>query len=295
MLKQTAFILATFSLAAVVRVTSIDPQFEQRQTTRVATDFLASPGPVWLDAATFEHRLAVADLTWLSIVQDLSAKSNDADWDRVIRWTNIATDLDRLYFTVYHSVAICLTIYAKRFETSDEVLLKGRANLPQRWELPFVLGFNSYFGRRDADTGSQWMETAARLPQAPAYVAALSGRMRFQAGDEDAAMQMLEQMASQLDEQGRANVEERLKFLKTERRFRAYDEACKKFKEANGRLPREPAELQILGLVREPPFDFFDGPLSLDENCRATSKIVFVREEDAKKRSFKAIHELGGG
>lgn len=296
MAKLWTSILVAYAVAAVLRTTLIDPQFEARQGARIASDFLASPGPEWLDAATFEHRLGASDLMWLAVVQELAeaTRATAADWDRVIRWTNLATDLDRLYFVVYHSVAICLTIYGKRVDESDAVLLKGRKHLPARWELPFVLGFNAYFARSDAVVGSQWMETAAKLPEAPAFVAALSGRMRFQAGDEDAAIQMLQTMAEQLDERGRANVEERIAMLRSEKRFRAYDAACQNFKVANGRLPREPSELQVLGLVTEPPVDYFNEPILLDENCRATSRIVRVREEDAKNRSFRALKGAGG-
>lgn len=291
MRKPASLAIVAFALATAARTSLVDPQFDARQNVRINRDLLESPGAQWLDAITIEHRLGAADLMWLAIIQNLAdvSRTTDADWDRVVRWTNIATDLDPRYFTIYHSVAICLSIIAKRPDESDVILMKGRTHLPQRWELPFVMGFNAYFHRTDPIAGSELMATAGKLPKAPAYVTALSGRMRFQAGDEDAAIQMLESMAAELDEAGKANVEERIKMLKSEHRFRVYDQACKRFEEANGRLPKEPQELVLLGLVNEPPVDYLDSPIILDENCRATSKIIHTREAEAKERSFRAL------
>jgi len=59
-------------------------------------------------------------------------------------------------------VAICLTIYGKRVDESDAVLLKGRKHLPARWELPFVLGFNAYFARSDAVVGTGASESVKK-------------------------------------------------------------------------------------------------------------------------------------
>lgn len=272
----------------------LDSQHEQRLSTQAAgTDVLTSPGKDVLDMVAMEHPLAWADVMWLAIIQAIGAvEPQPAVFDRVERWAEIATDLDERYFVIYHSSAVYLSVYGQRADASDKILLKGLPIL-DRYEIPFMLGFNAYFIRGDGLSASDWMIEASKLKGAPHYLPALAGRMRFQAGDEEGSILILEMMAQDLDPGSPEgdDVRSRLKILKSERRLRKYDAACAKYVEDNKEFPT-PAILAQLGYVDEPPEDLLGDRIYFrGEECVARTDLIKVREAEAKERTMGRFGE----
>jgi hypothetical protein len=54
-------------------------------------------------------------------------------WNSVEDLTELATDLDPLYFVVYESVTTLMTVTAKRGMSADRIALKGLAAMPGAW------------------------------------------------------------------------------------------------------------------------------------------------------------------
>jgi hypothetical protein len=282
-LRVSAATVGLLAAATALRLGLVDAQHEARRTSDVSDDVLGSPGAPLLAAVTFEHSLAVADMTWLSIVQELGRPNVSGIWDRVTRWTDIAVDLDRRYFTVYHSVGINLSVYAQRVDDSDRLVLRGYRELPHRWELPMILGYNAYFVRGDAALGSMYIAEAAKLPRAPVFLAPLAGRMRFHGGDELGAISLLEEMALSLEGAARDEIMSRIALLKSEPRLQAYDVACKQYEQANGHRPTA-QQLHEQGVVPFPPQDYLDNPITFDDSCIARTAMTKVREFEARAR-----------
>lgn len=279
-------------LAAVVlgiRVARIDHDYERRRRETDVRDLIRSPGQHQMRAMSFQHPLALADLFWLSAVQEIGRFIEKKE-PRVVRlknWAQLATDLDPRYFQVYRAVATNLTVYNKDADGSDKLLFKGRENLPHRWEFPFLLGYNAYFLRADLRRASEYWQEAAYLPDVPRFVPSLAARSRFQAGDEKKAEELLLTMIEHLDGEHRRDAEIRLQIVRSEPILRAYDEACVRFFEEKGHRPTEPIALKLAGYVDYPPEDLFGKPIRLDENCRARTSMIFVREDEAVKRAGK--------
>lgn len=284
LIPNVALAAIAMILAVALRVLVVDPQDARRRSVRVPDDVLASPGPDLLRLVTFEYANAWADLVWLAIVQELGerpAAEATASWDRVERWANIAVDLDPRYFAVYYASAVQLVVWAKRAEPADRLLVKGRAYLPERWELPFLLGYNAYFLHGDPIAAAELWETAVPLPDSPRFMPSLAARARFQSGDEAGATLVLETMIDSLDGPQRIDAEIRLKLLKSENRFRIYDEACQRFQKERGRVPKDGAELKAQGYTSEPAEDLLGSPITIDASCRARSELAKVREDEA--------------
>ncbi len=289
LLKIVAVGLTAFVCATVLRVKLVDPQAKVRYSRLdLDEDFLASPGKTTLNVVCLEHQHAWADILWLGIVQHLGTKKGDgkkSDWDRLQRWADLATDLDPRYFVVYQSCSVHLSTFAGRTEASDQLLFKGRTELPRRWELPFYLGYNAYFLHADAEAASNFWFEAANLPGAPRFVASLAGRARFQSGDEEGAILILQMMLDSLPPgPRRRDVDARLRMLKSERILKAYDEACVAFREARGVQPKDGKELHQAQFVQIPPYDLLGQAITLDEGCRARTAFIKVREDEARER-----------
>lgn len=269
-----------------IRVELVDPQSGARRLQKVDRSFLASPGPAVLHAASFGHALAFADILWLAVVQELG-KAPAADspaWDRVERWSHIATDLDARYFNPYHASAIQLAIYGKRVEASDKLLLKGWKAMPREWQFPFTLGYNAYFIRADPSLAADYMLAASQIAGAPSYLPALVGRMRYHAGDEGGALALLEMLIPTLEGPAQRDAEERLAMLKSERTLQKYDEACQRYRAEHGVLPTDAEALRQWAGIPETPYDELGYPIELHDDCVSLTKIIRVREAKAKER-----------
>jgi hypothetical protein len=282
-----ALALALLAGSALVRIKGLDPlAAERRKTSRFDEDVLRSPGYDALQIAAMQHAPAWSDLFWLQIVQDLGrpVEGEKASYDRLQRWANIAVDLDPRYYTVYWASSIHLISYAHRPDAAEDLLLKGMKQLPEKWEFPFLLGYLNYFLRGDAEAAATWWETAVLVPGSPRFLPSLASRARVQTGDEQAAVELLETLLETLPEgPQREDAELRLKALRSEPILRRYDDACKKFLAERGRRPVDGAELHRENYVEVAPFDLYDEPITIDENCRARTKLIPFREDEAKK------------
>lgn len=282
---RSIFLLVTvLSVALALRVVGLDPAFQRsRALAANEADFIRSPGAPLLQLVAFEHRLGWADLVWLSMVQETGKES--PSWNRVVRWTEVGTDLDPLHYTIYHSAAIQLTLYGRRIAEADALLQKGWAVLPARWELPMLLGYIAYFIRGDAFAGSEFMHAAAEVQDSPPFLAALSGRMRYHAGDAEGAIAMLEDMLPALEGPARRDAEERISMLRSEPILSEYDRACEVERSATGQIPA-PSALYSSGRVSSPPVDLLGGDIELDSNCIARTEMIRVREFEAVRNTM---------
>lgn len=251
-----------------------------------------SPGRPALALASAGHGLALADLSWLQVVQRMGTPG----FERTKGWTrwlharsDLTTDLDPRYLTVYDASSVYLSAYGSAADLSDALAAKGARFLPREWKFPFMLGWNDYFIRgRPADAAEHWRQ-AALLPGAPFYLGSLSGRARRQGtGNIDESLKFLAEMRESVtDARQREMIEERMKLLESEHILQAYDAACTRYHEETGSWPGSAQELFMAGWVAAPPQDLLESPIHLDtseQRCVARSELISVREEEAMKR-----------
>lgn len=282
------FVLVFWAAASlVIRVTWIDSEFQKRSEVRLPAAALISPGQNLLHAVTLEHRLAIADLAWLDAVQTVGqwALSSRAAWDRIEAASVIATDLDPRFYTVYEAAATVLSVWGKRVDASDGLLKKGHRALPSRWRLPFLVGYNAFFLRGDANRAADWFETAAGIPGRPNYLPSLAGRIRFFGGEPEKAIAFLERMIESLSGPARRDAEWRLGALKSEPRLRLFDQACRSFYRERGVLPQSGSDLVGEGFLMEPPFDLFGKPIELTAECVAFTEMVEANGRTTPERA----------
>ena len=276
-----------FGGALSLRLSRVDDDYHRRRRETDVRDLIRSPGINQLRAVSLQHPLAIAELFWLSAVQEIG-RFVEAKQPRVTRlknWASLATDLDPRYHQVYKAVAINLIVYNRDPDGAEKLLEKGRKHLPNEWQYPFLMGYAEYFLRGDLRRASERWTEAAYLPGVPRFVPSLAARSRFQAGDEQQAEALLRTMIDALEGPHRTDAEIRLKLLHSEKILRAYDKACTAFFERNGFKANSAAELRMAGLVDKPPEDLFGNPITLDTNCRARTKMVSVREDEAVRRA----------
>lgn len=281
----TAIAALAFLLASGLRVKVVDPTYEGRPD-RMSRQRKVSAGPAALQILSVEHALAAADIFWLGIVQEFgkAIEGQPVDNDSIYGWAQAATDLDPRYLTVYHSVAVNFTVYVKLVDDSDALLRKGREALPNAWRLPFMLGYNAYFLRGDLMSAARYWTEASLLPRRPHFLLSLAARARYQAGDPHGAEKMLAEMIPHMTGPARADAELRLKAFRSEPILAAYDRACEAYVEQNGERPASAQVLFEAKMVEYPPEDLYGKAIELDEDCRARTEFITVREDEVLDR-----------
>ncbi len=59
---------------------------------------------------------------------------------------------------------------------------------PGKWEYPFYIGFNYYYHEGNPSAAIPYIEKAAQLPKAPAFVQSLVGTLYAKAGKKETAL-----------------------------------------------------------------------------------------------------------
>lgn len=282
-------------LIVQMRLKVLDPQDQARKSAVVDRSVIVSPGSDILQIAALEHRHLWADLFWLELVQELGTKkqTGEAVWNQIYQWTEIATDFDPLYETIYRSVSVHLSVYGKKFDDSDKIAEKGWKHLPHSWHLPLMIGYNAYFEKGDATRGSEYIYHAARIPGSPRYLPALAGRMQFHSGDESGAVSLLEMMIDSLEGPAKEAAIYRLKAMKSEPRLRLFDDACERFVTDTGTTAKTGEQLVEAGYLDILPFDLFGSAITFNKinECVAVTEEIPLRESQAKERFNKKKKE----
>ena len=292
-LAFAGILIATVGL----RLGRIDDDFARRRRESDVRDLIKSPGPDQMRALSVQHPLALADLFWLSAVQEIGRfiERKEPQVVRLKNWANLATDLDPRYFQAYYAVAVNLTVYNKDAEGSDRLLEKGQKHLPERWQFPFMRGYNAYFLRGDLRRASELWTEAAYFPDAPRYVPSLAARSKFQSGDERQAEALLLTMLEHLEGEHKRDALIRLNIIRSEPILRAYDEACRRYVAKMNEHPASAAALRVAGYVNYPPEDMFGKLIELDDKCRARTAMITVREDEAVKRAGSESAQASSG
>ena len=230
------------------------------------------PGEYLKPAMLGYHHLG-ADLLWLRMLQVLGKKTNTAsEYDWLYHALDVITTLDPQYAYAYYAGGVVLTSLGERVDLSNQLLEKGFKNNPGAWDLPFLLGYNHYFVLGDAAKAAEYTAAAARLPGGPAYLPGLASRMYAEANNPDVALQFLETLWQETEDQGmRDALAKRAKEVAIERDIRVLESGVEMYRTRHGRLPKRLQDLVKSGFLGRLPQEPFGGTYVLDPNTGAVS------------------------
>lgn len=189
---------------------------------------------------------------------------------------DVTTTLDPQFIPAYQYGAVILP----EINTDDAIALlnKGIAANPSSWRLHQHLGY-IYWQRKDYTRASEVYEAGAKLPGAPAWVAAMAARMKAEGGSPDAAREMYQRLS---ESSGDASVKQmvehqlaRLDWLDDRDKIK---EGLTEYRKRNGRCPAAwqdvteilrsaPMHIDSTGAPLDPsgiPYRLIDGGCDVD-------------------------------
>jgi tetratricopeptide (TPR) repeat protein len=180
------------AVAAVVHLTHRWGAALEREQDKDTDQVIFIPDGKALRYFALGQQTTLADLYWLKLIQYLGGV--EGAQPKILGLANLVTDLDPEYSYAYMASGLVLAA-KKRLVESNEILEKGAANAPWRWEIPFYLGFNYWYELGDWEKGAYWLKRAVQIPGRPPYLPVLVPRLLATAGDVDAVIVFVKAMA----------------------------------------------------------------------------------------------------
>jgi hypothetical protein len=152
------------------------------------------------------------------------------------------------------------------------LLEKGFKENPTVWNIPFLLGYNHYFILGDAAKAAEYIAAAARLEGGPAYLPGLASRMYAEANNPDTALQFLEALWRQTQDEGmREVIARRAKEVIIERDIRSLESVVQQYRSKQGVYPNTLRDLIVRGYLLQLPQEPFGGSYELDSKTGKVS------------------------
>jgi hypothetical protein len=135
---------------------------------------------------------------------------------------------------------------------------------PDVWQLPFYVGYDYFYELHDPVQAAKYLRMASELPGAPVYLPKLAARMTVEAGDPDAALEFLQRLYQQLqDERLRESLVQRMKEVIAERDIRFLEEGVRRYEARYGKLPVSLNDLVTKGIIQQIPKEPLGGVYEL--------------------------------
>lgn len=266
--KASTFIIIGWMVVFLTVTVSLQYLLDRNQNRMAIQleDLAQLPRGEYLKPVLLGYQHLGADVLWLRMVQVLGKKrqtSEDFEW--LYHGLDVITTLDPQYTYAYQVGGIVLTETAHRVDLSNRILEKGFASNAAAWWLPFNLGYNYFFYAGDAKKAAEYMAQAAKLPGRPAYVPGLAARMYAEAGSPDVAVNFLEAMWRQTEDEGiKQKLETRIKEVVIERDLDALEGAVAHYHQHHKEYPKGLTDLLQDGRIGMIPQEPFGGEYVLD-------------------------------
>ena len=117
----------------------------------------------------------------------------DRQYPYLFHLLDLITDLSPLWDHPYYFGAVVLPFETDAAEDGLYLIEKGLVYHPDNWQLWFFKGFCLWKAFGDRISAAEDLLRASLLPEAPAYLAALSATFATQAGQKELALRFLEE------------------------------------------------------------------------------------------------------
>ncbi|WP_316348228.1 hypothetical protein [Desulfuromonas acetoxidans] len=205
---------------------------------------------------------------------------DDEDWDYFASRLEVVTELDPYFLDPYVLGEGLLAWEAKRFGQVNDLLIKGMRYRSWDWQLPYYLGFNSFYFLKDYASGSFYLMRAAEKKGSPAFLKTLAARLAYYGGKSETALVFLEQMLLQTENETlRRHMSKRLLALQCAVEI---EEALQRYRFDHKVDPGQLVELVSSGYLSELPDDPYGGVWKILKNGRIYTTSGFVEKNKNK-------------
>jgi len=269
-----ARLLRRLGIGGVAAAALVLQAFAQRELSAVrqqlgeSVELVYAPPRRFLEVVSLGYRNALANVLWFRTIDYFGRHyRSDRTYPWLAEMCDRVTDLDPHAEYVYRFGGLILPWEANEVDAGIALLEKGTRNLPDSWQLHYLLGFSYYFFRDDLERASAALRAAIRCPDAPPFLGGLLAVIEAAHRGPEQALQFLEQAyaTAQIPEM-REMLYQQILELRFARELGELQQLVRSYQERNGRFPSGWQELADLGWVAGTPIDPFGDPYVIDPN-----------------------------
>jgi hypothetical protein len=263
---MTWSLLLALGGSAVGALTMVD---RQRPSLARAEELSYLPKGEYLKLAVLGYQQMAADLIWLKAVQHLGEQHQTrAGYLSAYHAVDVLTDVDPTFVFAYQAAGTVLGVWAGLPRESIALMTKGMRHHPEVWQLPFYVGYDYFYELHDPVMAARYFRIASVLPGAPDYLPRLAARMTVEVGDPQAALEFLQRLYQQTeDERVRQGLARRMKEVIAERDIRFLEEGVRRYKARYGKLPVKLEDLVTREIILKIPEEPFGGIYELQASA----------------------------
>lgn len=252
-----------------------------RYSDNVVEELMYYPSGRLLKVADLGFGSLVADFMWIRGIQYYGEhRRTDMKYPLAEHIFSSITNLDPGFIGAYRFGALVLSEDAGSPAGAIALLKKGLRSNPDRWEIPFDLGFIYFVVLDDYAKAAHYFRFASRADQAPDIARQFTAFAYRKAGRSDVARSLWEEMyRSSANQVVRTLAEYSIKRIDMDTSLREIAEAAKRFRLLKGEFPRELQDLVAAGIVERIPQDPFGGSYFIDTRTSALSSTTKSRED----------------
>lgn len=251
------------------------------------------PSGAFLKGAALAYDSVLADLLWIKAIAYFGGQYvSEHDYTWLYHMLDIATTLDPFFEDLYEFGGIILANEVGDIGQSSSLLKKGMENVskehPRYWYLPFFLAFNHWYHDNDFKKGAEYLEIAARYPQAPSYLPMLTARMYADASQAEMALPFLDEMIrSARTPERRAELEQRKKEVRINMDLDMLDQAVFTYRNLFNDYPTSLDDLVKQGIVKQIPVEPFGGQYYYDLILHQVHSTLTSRMKVHERKIFR--------
>lgn len=282
--KNTLFRAFPFFLSICVVLVLLQSQIDNiRPKNSAMEDMKYLPSGQFLKGAALAYDGLLADFLWIkAIVYFGEHYQNDKTYIWLYHLLDIVVTLDPHFQYAYEFGGVALAYWAKDINVSIEFLKRGLENVDpshkRYWTIPYFLGFNYMYYKKDYAVAARYLEEATKYPGHPRYLPMLVSRLYTNAKDPDIAITFLNEIYNSTENiQVKKDLEKRIKEVIVERDIQILEQARDRYKKQTGLYPSKLEDLVTAGFLKEIPREPFSGKYIIKEDNSIFSSIIKKR------------------
>ena len=273
MKRQSVLFLSAVAALLVVAVVVQMQRDRVYAATPVSDRILYINSGGVLAKAALSYNALLADAYWVRALQhyggDRLRPGQGRRYDLLYPLLDLTTSLDPYFMAAYRFGAIFLAEPypggAGRPELAIELLQKGVAATPRKWEYCHDIGFIYYWHLHDYTRAADWFQRGGDMPDGPWWLKTYAAVMLTRGGDRQASRFMWQQILQTADNDWlKENAQVRLMQLDALDQIDLLGRVVSEFRRRNGRLPETWEELVASGALRGVPTDPTGTPYTLN-------------------------------
>lgn len=281
MLNKTYYILClaillTLSLTSLSWSKTHLRQTQSQIKVRIDEPPLYLPETKIVKLITLGFDNLVSDILWFNTVSYFGKHlTTDRDYRWLKHMCTLVYDLDPNKQHVVEFCASMLSWAALDPKGSNVILDNAIKSHPNVWRYYYLRGFNYWFFLEDHTQARKDLETASKLPEAPALISSLASRLISHTEDPQTAIAFLTEMIKNAkDKSAQSALLTQLKRAHLSNHLNILKKAASIFKEKTGSPISDLSQLVSTQILKELPQEPFGGKYYLDsqtEEIKTTS------------------------